>query len=247
MHKTREILDRLIALQELDARMDVLLRERDRIPEEIRRLEEEKARLQRELEALQERKAELEREIRRLEGEIQSLNAQIEEEKKKARRARTPRELEAVQKEIQYLSRLIREKEERVLELMEALEGNAERGIEGVLVALQLMEERVNARLPEINARMALLEEDLRKVQESLLDFQEERERQIYFIEVDWLELYDRIRRRQGLPVLVELVEGACGACGNVLSEDRLMELEEEGMVQCELCARLIYAPEYLS
>ncbi len=253
MHKTRETVDRLLELQKLDAQITELERQRDRIPEERAELEKEKSRLESRLSALQEERARREGEIRRLEGEIASLRSQMEEETKKARRARTPRELEAIQKEIAYLSRLIREKENQILEHMEALEGKTrktptgqEEHVPGLLEQIRQMEEEANARIPEINSRLTVLDRDLKTLEERLLDFAEERERQIHFIDVEWLELYERIRRRQGLPVLVELFEGACGGCGNVLSEDRLMALEDEGIIQCEMCGRLIYAPEWL-
>jgi len=253
MHKTRETVDRLLELQKLDAQIAALERQRDRIPEERARLEGEKVQLEARLASLQEERIRREREMRRLEGEIASLRAQMEEETKKARRARTSRELEAIQKEIAYFSRLIREKENQILEHMEALEGRIqktpegkEERIPGLLEEIRKTEEEVNARIPEINSRLAVLEQDRKALEERLLDFAEERERQIRFIEVEWLELYERIRRRQGLPVLVEFVEGACGGCGNVLSEERLMDLEDEGVIQCEMCGRLIYAPEWL-
>lgn len=250
MTQTREMIERLLALQKLDAQIGELERQRDRIPRERAELEEEKARLEARLAELQEERERREREIRRLEGEIASLRAQMEEETKKARRARTPRELEAIQKEITYISRLIREKENQILAHMEALEGQVrtrngqEERIPGLLEQIREMEAEVNARIPEINSRIAVLERDLKALEERLLDFQEERERQIHFIDVEWLELYERIRRRQGLPAVVPLYENACGGCGNVLSEDRLVELEDQGVLQCEMCGRLIYLEE---
>ncbi|MBO5022114.1 MAG: hypothetical protein J6C53_01345 [Clostridia bacterium] len=63
-------------------------------------------------------------------------------------------------------------------------------------------------------------------------------------IDGNLLESYQKRRRENVFPVVVPLKGNSCGGCHMEMPYVSLMKLEEDGMLVCEHCRRMIYKPK---
>ena len=74
----------------------------------------------------------------------------------------------------------------------------------------------------------------------SLVDHEEGRKAYLLDLPVEWLEKYNRMRNVVSNPV-VALVAGTCGGCSFMLTQQIMMALEQNKLIQCSGCYRLMY------
>ena len=74
----------------------------------------------------------------------------------------------------------------------------------------------------------------------SLVDHEELRKTYSVDLPAEWLEKYNRMRNVVPNPV-VALVAGTCGGCSYMLTQQIIMALEQNKLIQCSGCYRLMY------
>lgn len=229
------VVDRLYELQKLDE-------EADRIQKRLTWLEQALARAD-EVEVAQARWEAARQTLRRREKALEEAEYRVRELREKRRniermfeegRVRNPRQAVTLQEEIAYLTRKIDEAEDRALEALTALEE--------AQTALQEAE----AALREARANRARQEEAWRaeqsRLQERLALLQERRAALVQTFPQDVLATYEDLRtRKQGLAVAT-VDEGACAACGAMLSAARLQAAKNLfTLTFCPQCGRILY------
>jgi len=147
---------------------------------------------------------------------------------------RNPRQLADLQGETQMLSREIRKLEDRVLDLMEAMEGQrAEMG-------------RVEQGLTEMKRRLAEVrdghERASHRLRGEIAELESRRKGLASQVSPTLLKRYEQIRARQGNLGLVRVVDGNCPGCRISFPSETLKRLKAGGSIQtCENCGRLLY------
>ena len=230
----REQLERLVALQTVDLKIQEMERVKGEIPQRIVSLEgdfrkeEEKTLGERtELERLQKQRRQKEKDLEEEVERVKKAEARVFEIK-------TNKEYQAVLKEIENAKKLNRQREEEILGILERIEemqkqlGKGEKNLEIKRKAVQQ-----EAAERELQAA-SFADEMAGEVQQ--------RERREKEISPDLLSKYRRLlEKRQGVAV-AKVQNGVCHACNMNLRPQLYIELQkQESLIICPNCSRILF------
>lgn len=227
-------LEALLKLQEIDSKLDRLLKIRGDLPEEVRDLEDETA-------GYETRKNKYVSEIEELNMDVEALkNAQKDSEKLIAKykdqqmNVRNNREFDAITKEIEL--------QELDVQLAEKRINEARARIKLIEVDLDLtkaaLAEREDALREKKNELDVIIDESREEERQILAS----REKQTKKIEDRLLKSYEKIRANSlnGLAV-VHVSRGACGGCFNIVPPQRQADIRDnKKIIVCEHCGRIL-------
>ncbi len=224
---------KLLKLQEIDGRLEILRRELRSRPRIVEEQDERVIDIRKRHEALDSDHKIKMREMDRLDLDIKSTEAKIAEVRQKLNLVRTNKEFAALNEEIRSLMEDKSGVEDQLLALWEERDDLKKR--EG-----DLEQELVEARkiLLEEQQRAEQEIEEIRKEAEQLVA---ERERALAPIDETILEDYQVLfsRYRDRSIVLVE--GGVCGGCNMTLSPQVINELRNDAaVVACANCSRIL-------
>ncbi len=225
-------------LQEIDSKLDELLKIRGDLPDEVRDLEDETL-------GYQTRKNKFVGEIEELNGDLQAFsNAQKDAEKliskykEQQMNVRNNREFDAISKEIELQELDVHLAEKRSNETRARI-----RLIEDELEKInQILAEREEA----LNEKKAELEVIVDESREEEKQIRASREKQTKKIEERLLKSYEKIRSNSlnGLAV-VQVQRGACGGCFNIVPPQRQADIRDnKRIIVCEHCGRILASVE---
>jgi predicted nucleic acid-binding Zn-ribbon protein len=235
---------KLLDLQVLDARTDLLRHQRATLPElaEIAALETSRADL-----ANQARDARIV--VDDLTTEQTKIDSDVEQVKTRRKRDRdrmdqglisNPKDLERMQHELESLERRITTLEDEELEIMAQVE-DAQRTLDELEARTRQADERL-AELSEVRDRK------LAELDAELLDVEAQRGPTVEGLPADLLALYDRLREQKDGVGAAELRARQCGGCRLTLDNAELGVIRakpEDEVVRCEECQRiLVRTPE---
>lgn len=232
---TRDELERLLAVQEIDVQLAGLEERRERVParraevtSEIQALEAEAAERRDALD-----KARLDR--RHREGELESRQALLARYEGQLNEVKTNVAYSALLTEIQGVKKEIRELEDEILELMERREEHEAR--------LGEIDAELERRRAEAKDALEALEAEEGELDAAIARGRERRRRAVEGVDDRLFRLYDRLRRGKRFPALVPIKDNACGACYGRLPPQVVREIRHEGSLHpCEACGVLVYA-----
>jgi predicted nucleic acid-binding Zn-ribbon protein len=176
-----------------------------------------------------------ERELKALQDERSALKARIatEEGRLYGGTGQAPKELQGLQREVESLRRRLGQLDDRALEAMLAADEARARAAAATAAASSAQQ------AADRNAAALRAEQD--KLTAALAQLARLRERQLPAVPAADLALYERLRRKIGVPVLAVVTGGNCGACGIVLPRHQLDDLLDGGPSQtCGHCGRIL-------
>lgn len=189
-----------------------------------------------ELAALRERQRAAEKESLDRELELRTL----EEKRKKFQdqlyggTIRNPRQLSDLQEEVEMLSREIKKVEDRMLELMETLEGHR--------VEIHTREASLKDLQDRLQAVRTKYEATGSRLRQEIADLEAERGEWAARVRPDLLKRYEQIRSRQGNLALVRVTGNTCPGCRITLPSELVKALEAgRPNLSCESCGRLLF------
>ncbi len=231
MHKDVET---LLEAQGLEQRLKELDAEISSLPRRIALLEAPLAAQQAEIDRAAAATAMAQAERRKIESQIQDLKTRVAKSRNHSAEVKTNQEYKAVLDEITYSEGEISRCEERILQLMEEIEGHeaAAREVEAKRAQIQA---EVDAAKAETRARTDADLAEKQRLQDQLGALRQG-------INPNTLRRYDRVARLRGQAVAV-LDQYACGACRVRLRPQFLQEITSrpEEVFFCETCGRLLY------
>ncbi len=191
-------------------------------------------------------------ELERLRRELREMRREMEDKELEARgiedRRRSmenriyggfvtnPKELEAMEKEAEMLRRTQDRLEERVLELMYAIEDKN--------VQIREIEAQLKKEEREYEGVRQAYEKEYKELSERIVFLEGKREELLPRIEPYLLERYQEIRAREGGGI-AKVEKGVCSGCGFSVSQRLLSRLrEEETLIYCENCGRILFWEE---
>lgn len=230
----KEEMKLLIALQDVDARMDLILTQKQEGPKKIKRLEQRLV----ELEArLTEEKAQMEaviRERRETERTIDDLDNKLKKANIKLSSIKSNKEYLAALKEIDDLKHnkfILEEKVISIMEQMEALETSCAASREKAGEMRREFEMDRDAVISSLKA----LDHDLRAVEQ-------ERGSLAMAVDPGLLKRYDTLRERKGGIAVSPVVHGVCQTCHMRIPPQEFNELiRGDKLMTCPNCSRMIY------
>ena len=150
---------------------------------------------------------------------------------------RNPRQLSDLQGEVKMLSREIGKVEDRMLELMEALEGQRS--------AIAAQEARLKELRDDVNAVCARYEKTGSRLRAEIRDLEVQREQYGAQVGRDLLRRYEQIRGRQGNLGLVKVTGSTCPGCRIALPSETVKALRAgRANLSCDNCGRLLFWDE---
>ena len=233
-------LEAVLALQDLDVRLQQLRHRRDHLPEReaVAKVDADLSALRAEHAALEAERARLAGERDAFDGEAAAAGARVAaiEARLRSGAAGSFRDQEAMAAEIASLSRRRRELEDHELEVMEQLEP-----IELAFAALSARRSALDA---DREAAVAALSSAATAVAAELASAEAERPPLADALEADLRRTYDALAARLGGVAVARVVHGTCEGCRLSLSAAELDQLRHggSGRLRCEQCGRILVA-----
>ena len=231
-------LDLIRDIQKLDENLDHLEEEIGRLPKHVeeieKKLEDHKTQLAAEKHAL----ALNEKERRRLEGEVALAQEKAARLQDQISEVKTNDQYRALRNEISFAKKEIRIAEDHIIDRMveaEALAGK-------VAAAEQALAEENVGVAKEVAEVERVVEGDRQKLAASRI----ERNQVAAQVPARLLRAYERVRRKLKDRAVSAAVAGRCSSCNTVLRQQLLQQLRRstnEDVVTCEFCGCILYDP----
>lgn len=226
-------LDALLKLQQIDSKLDELVKVRGDLPEEVQDLEDEIAGFETRVSKFQKEIDALDTEISGFKQAKKDSEKLIAKYKEQQNNVRNNREFDAISKEIEFQH------------LEQEL---ADKKISETTVKIKFKNEEVGGTKSVLNERKEDLKSKKAELDVIIAESQDEekalavtRQEQSTHIEERLLRSYMRIRQNSvnGLAV-VAVKRGACGGCFNMVPPQRQADIrEKKKLIVCEHCGRI--------
>ncbi|MBD2701738.1 hypothetical protein IC229_13895 [Spirosoma sp. BT702] len=226
-------LDALLKLQSIDSQLDELIKIRGGLPEEVRDLEDDIAGFETRIGKFQGEIKSLEEDIERNRVAKKDAEKLITKYKDQQMNVRNNREFDAISKEIELQSLEI--------ELVEKRANEASFRVRGKEDEIKSTQAALNERKEDLKAKKQELDQITSESQEEEKEFIKQREEQANTIEPRLLNSYNKIRGNalNGLAVVM-VKRGACGGCFNVVPPQRQADIKDKKkIIVCEHCGRI--------
>jgi predicted nucleic acid-binding Zn-ribbon protein len=193
-------------------------------------LNEMDKRLEAEIEQLEESK----RQRREVEREIEEIENRIEKSNEKLINIKSNKEYQAALKEIDGLGAKKSLLEDKVIDIMEEIEIVEKRNMATSAEKDKLKEEFEAARYEIL--------EELKALDQDLVNVEKERERFSQVIDSELLKRYDQIRKYKKGVAISPVIKGICQACHMGIPPQKFNELiRGKELMNCPNCLRIIY------
>ncbi len=229
----REQLERLVALQSVDLRIQEMELAKAAIPRRIETLEEE---LRKEEEQVASSRSELEKLQKDRRQKEKDLEEEVDRVKKTESRVfeiKTNKEYQSVLKEIESAKKLNRQREEEILDILEGLE-DLQKKLAQYEQSLEQKRRQCQQQIEELRQREASFAEEMAgEVRQK-----EEQEKNI---SRELLNKYHMLlEKRHGIAV-ARAAQGVCLACHMNLRPQLFIELQKmETLIICPNCSRIL-------
>lgn len=230
-----QVIEKLLAVQELDRRILRLEEKRKAGPEALAEEEGELGAHRKKLDEATHRAKEAMRTAERKNAELDAVDKKMKDLNLKLNTARSNKEYEALKHEIAGFKADYEILEEEALqqwEVSEAREEEAERE-----------KEKIRGLEEDLAAKRREWEEAEKEIDGQLDALKEQRARGASEVPATWMQIYDRVLDLRGAPAVVEVSEQYCQGCQmSITVHDVTRAITGREIVQCKACSRILYA-----
>lgn len=234
MEKTVEdTLNSLSKLQEIDSKLDAIIKVRGALPDEVDDLEDEVAGYQTRVEKHMAELEECKSEITEKKNGIKESAMLIKKYEEQQMNVRNNREYDAITKEMELQTLEIEFSEKKIKEALSNIEIKKEE-VENAKELLKKREKDLVSKKSELGVLTTESEEEEAKLLKNKAKATKKVEERL-------LNSYEKIRMnaRNGLAV-VQVKRGACGGCFNIVPPQRQADIrEKKKIIVCEHCGRI--------
>jgi len=235
--RVKDMLDRLVHLQETDEKIVAFQKEEENLPREI--LEKEKS-----VGLLEEEHNQIQTSLNELEKQISDLNIELDEVKEHQRRCqaralavKTQREYQAVQRESEIAKKRRGELEGQIREFLEE-----KKVIEDSCLDV---ESRIGDQEKILKKERSEADSRLKKIQGEREDLEKTREVEASLIDPILLGKYQKVFERYRGKGVVRVSGGVCNGCFMTIPPQLYNQvLAQGGVHQCPNCGRIIYVEQ---
>ncbi len=230
----REMIEKLLLLQECDRRILHLRSERDSLAPRRQTLQSKAAGSQANQEAVRHKGLQIESDRKKLELEVEAQKQLIEKYSLQQYQTKKNDEFRALAHEIETCKAAIVKLDDEQLELMEQAEAAQRETVAATRTAREL-----KAAAEMQIAELTKAEADL---SQQLAALETEREQLVANVDESLLGRYDRLLKQKGSNVIVGIQHGVCGGCHMQLSRQTVVTCRaSEDLVACTNCGRILY------
>lgn len=227
-------LEKLIDLQQVDARIAVLRAEVAALPKHVQEIEAKLAGSKAKVEAAQAAMKADETSKRKHEGDIQDQQQKVSKYRDQSLNVKTNHEYKALMDEIKFAEEKIAASEDKILEIMVAADARKEglKQAEAVLKADTAENEKEKE-----SARLRTAEDE-----EQLAELGKQRSQLRGGVSEDVLNHYDRVLKRRGSALSAVHEDEMCSAC-RVMQRPQVFQevMTNEQFITCDYCSRILY------
>ena len=233
----KDMLDRLVHLQETDEKIVAFQREEEALPREIQEKE-------RSVSLLEEEYNKIQASLNDLEKQISELNIELDEVKDHQRRCqaralavKTQREYQAVQRESEIAKKRRGELEGQIKEFLEEKKVIEDSCLE--------VESRIGDQEKTLKKERSEADSRLKKIQGEREDLEKTREVEASLIDPVLLGKYQKVFERYRGKGVVRVSGGVCNGCFMTIPPQLYNQvLAQGGVHQCPNCGRIIYVEQ---
>jgi len=227
-------LERLIALQQVDLRLQELTRQLDQFPGRRREAQQELERARTALSGARELHTDTLKSRKKLELDVQQLKEKIDKHKAQLYEVKSNEAYRALQHEVDEEQKNMTAAEDRVLEAMIGAE-EEEKKIKSAEAELARVEQRVAAGLKTLEAEQGVCQKEADELSAQRTALRAT-------LPEDTLVIYDRIARAHGGIALAEARDEVCQVCTIHIRPQTFAEVRRGDQVHyCESCHRILY------
>ena len=231
-----EIIKQLLELQELDNDISKLYDMQKILPQKVTFKLEELEKRKKILLQFDEDLKKLKVQQKDQEGSLASLEDIIEKKQAQLNKVKSNREYTALLQEIETNKSEKYQIEEKIIKSMEDIElKNSEK--EEIKKKIVSMEEEFSKYKAEIDKSVLDIEEELK----ALVKKYSIRHKEAKKINREMLEIYEKIMDRRNGNAIVPVKDNACGFCHIKLKPNQVATLNNEQIIFCHECMRIIY------
>jgi predicted nucleic acid-binding Zn-ribbon protein len=182
--------------------------------------------------------------VKELRKMINSYELEIKDLDAKEKRKRELLDKSSSMKEYQPLKREI--------DSLKQMQNDIEAQLMSVWNKLDLAQKELEEQEKIFNSKKETLLTNIEEKQQKIADLQKqlnsmiaERPQKEVGIPNEWLQKYTHMRMHVADPV-IEVLNGACGACFYTITDQELLRLKRKALVQCKGCFRLMFMAEVM-
>ena len=230
----REKMERLVALQTVDRKIQEMERAKEEIPQRLASLEQEFNKEEEKLKAERTGLEKLQKDRRQKEKDLEEEIDRVKKAEARVFEIKTNKEYQAVLKEIETAKKLNRQREEEILGILERFEE--------MQTQLGKHEKILEARRKEYQREVAELKQKAASFEAEMADEVRQRQAQEKEIPQELLIKYRMLsEKRQGVAV-ARVTNGVCQACNMNLRPQLYIELQKQDtLIVCPNCNRILF------
>jgi predicted nucleic acid-binding Zn-ribbon protein len=225
-------LELLVKLQQLDAEIESVRDELERIPQELRIADEELAQARTDLDSFEEELAGIVAGQKDCERKKVESKALLTDYRNKLLSIRTNDEYRAMLGQIGFVEKQIDDLDSRTIELMYA-EDEARGRLDGARTKFERSSQRTDR-------KKQLLTEKSAGLQASLDDLHARRAEIAPTVNIRLSRKYEQLRTAGKRVAVVQLQKGACGGCMTNVPPQNAVEIEQGATYSCPICGRFV-------
>lgn len=228
---------RFINLVNFDQKLQSLENKKIAFQNEIAVVKQQEDESLRDIEDARNRIFQLKKRVDQEELEMKVLDQKEKDKKRLLENLADYKDYQAIKSEIENIQRLQYEQEKNVLDAWHQLESSQ-----------QFLDKKTVTHTQQLEAfhqRMKELEQKYIDLDNELATLISQREAMQEGVPAEWLEKYIMMRSRVADPV-VEIFHNSCGVCSQMITAQDMVKARRGGLIQCQTCYRLLYAPEIM-
>jgi len=226
----------LTDLQKFDDRLRSLRREQQALPLQLKAPERAHNEAREKLQTVQAEIKRNERQQHDLEMELQSTQDALDKGQLRLREVKTNREYSAVLAEIDAGKRRMLSMEDQLLQLMEQAEQKRQ--------AKRLQEQRLQAAHDALQEQGRVVEQASEVLGQEILVEREKRHQTAVGLDMELLEVYDKLAAQNDGSVVVHLRDGVCGGCHLKVQPQLVSEIRlQKSLHTCPHCRLILLWP----
>lgn len=232
----KDILLKLVELQEIDMQIDHFQQDIDRMPTELQEMAKSMVSLRHDIDDALVQHAVIEKELKSKEQDIAVEQEKIKKSERRLLSIKNLKEHDALSREIKLGKKVAGEIEESILELLnqaEDLKKNADK-----------KQAELNHLEKTIVQKKAETEQILETAQNSVTALNRQKEEIVVDIEQEYLKRYQMVKKARG-NAMAEMVNGSCTGCYmSVPPQLNIRVLKQQEFLTCPNCLRILFVKQ---
>lgn len=232
----KDLLLRLLELQEIDIQIDHFQQHIDRMPSELQEMAKSMVALRHEIDEALAQQVVLEKELRGKEQDIAVEQDKIKKSERRLLSIKNLKEHDALSREIKLGKKVAGEIEETILELINQSE-DLKKSAEKKQSELDSLEKTIVQKKAET-------EKILKTAKDSVERLTKQKDQIVVDIDQEYLKRYQIVKKGRG-NALAEMVNGSCTGCYmSVPPQLNIRVLKQQEFLTCPNCLRILYVKQ---